>query len=76
MAYKVIFDTLAIIGTDEKTGKPHIGNLSQGLQTIYTDIAIPSIEGAIIADLEAKQLVPVIKTIEYLPGKCLNSLLW
>lgn len=72
MAYKVVFETLAIIGEDEKTGKPKIGNIGQGLHTIYTDLPIPAIEGAIIADLEAKKLVPVIKTIEYVIGKCLN----
>ena len=72
MAYKVVFETVAIIGEDAMTGKREIGNISQGIQTVYTDLPIPAIEGAITADLEAKKLTPVIKSIEFVIGKCLN----
>jgi hypothetical protein len=72
MAYKVTFETLAITGEDVKTSKPIVGNVAQGMRTIYTDAPIHSIESIITADLESQKLIPVIKTIEHVPGKCLN----
>ena len=71
MAFKVTFDTLAIIGEDAVTGKKKYGNVSQGIQVIYTDMEVSTIEGQIIAHLEAQKLIPVIKEIKRVPGTCL-----
>lgn len=70
MAYKVTFDTYAII-EDQTTGKRTAGNVVQSTETIYTDRESNEIEGQINAYLEERKRICYIKAIERVPGKCL-----
>jgi hypothetical protein len=71
MAYKVTFNTYAIMGEDEKTGKPSIGNIAQSTEVVYTDRRVDEVELAINADLEGRKRVCEITNIEKVKGKCL-----
>ena len=65
MAYKVTFNTYAIIGDNK------IGNVVQSTEIIYTDMDIEKMKLAIDADLEKRNRVCEITGIDKVKGRCL-----
>lgn len=65
MAYKVTFNTYAIVADGKQ------GNVVQSTETIYTDKDTPFIKTIINEDLEERNRVCEILSIELVRGKCI-----